>query len=127
MDWINLAPDRNRRQVFGERDNELACFINCGTIFFLLSQQLSVFQEAPSCTEIIAVNVKQLETCIYVPFHKNSKSLDFWGNFILVNPFIVDYSVEIPTRCSFVIEFIISKFLKGSTCFEHHTTHHQEL
>ena len=26
---------------------------------------------------------------------------------------IVDYSVEIPTRCSFVIEFIISKFLKA--------------
>ena len=26
---------------------------------------------------------------------------------------IVDYSVEIPTRCSFVIEFIIPKFLKA--------------
>jgi len=38
------------------------------------------------------------------------------------------YSVEIPTRCcSFVIEFIIPKFFKGSTCFEQHTTHHQEL
>ena len=36
-------------------------------------------------------------------------------------------SVEIPTRCSFVIEFIIPKFFKGSTCFERHTTHHQEL
>jgi len=30
-----------------------------------------------------------------------------------MNPCIVDYSVEIPTRCSFVIEFIIPKFLKA--------------
>jgi hypothetical protein len=37
------------------------------------------------------------------------------------------YSVEIPTRCSFVIEFIIPKLFKGSTCFEWHTAHHQEL
>jgi len=37
-----------------------------------------------------------------------------------------NYSVEIPTRCSFVIEFIIPKF-NGSTCFERHTAHHQEL
>jgi hypothetical protein len=37
------------------------------------------------------------------------------------------HSVEIPTRCSFVIEFISPKFFKGSTCFERHTAHHQEL
>jgi len=37
------------------------------------------------------------------------------------------YSVEIPTRCSFVIEFIIPKFIEASTCFEQHTAHHQEL
>jgi len=36
------------------------------------------------------------------------------------------YSVEIPTRRSFVIEFIIPKFIEGSTCFERHTAHHQE-
>jgi len=36
-------------------------------------------------------------------------------------------SVEIPTRCSFVIGFIIPKFFEGSTCFERHTAHHQEL
>jgi hypothetical protein len=36
-------------------------------------------------------------------------------------------SVEIPVRRSFVIEFIIPKFVKGSTCFERHTAHHQEL
>jgi hypothetical protein len=40
---------------------------------------------------------------------------------------IVDYSVEIPRRGSFVIEFIIPKFFKGSTRFEQHTAHHQEL
>jgi hypothetical protein len=36
-------------------------------------------------------------------------------------------SVEIPTRCSFVIKFIIPKFFEGSTCFERHTAHHQGL
>jgi hypothetical protein len=36
-------------------------------------------------------------------------------------------SVEIPTRCNLVIEFIIPKFIEGSTCFERHTPHHQEL
>jgi hypothetical protein len=36
-------------------------------------------------------------------------------------------SVEIPTRCSFVTEFIIPKFIESSTCFEQHTAHHQEL
>jgi hypothetical protein len=30
-----------------------------------------------------------------------------------VDPCIIDYSVEVPTRCSFVIEFIIPKFLKA--------------
>jgi hypothetical protein len=48
-------------------------------------------------------------------------------NLILIDPCIVDYSAEIPTRCSFVIEFIIPKFFEGSTCFERHTAHHQEL
>jgi len=37
------------------------------------------------------------------------------------------HSVEIPTRCSFVIEFIIPTFIEGSTCFERYTAHHQEL
>jgi len=44
-----------------------------------------------------------------------------------MDPCIVDYSVEIPTRCSFVIEFIIPKFFKVSTSFERHTAYHQEL
>ena len=37
------------------------------------------------------------------------------------------HSAKIPTRCSFEIEFIIPKFIEGSTCFERHTAHHQEL
>ena len=49
------------------------------------------------------------------------------ANLIFMDPCIVDYSIEIPTRCSFVIEFIIPKFIEGSTCFERHTAYHQEL
>jgi len=37
---------------------------------------------------------------------------------IFMDPCIVDDSVEIPTRCGFVIEFIIPKFIEDSTCFE---------
>jgi len=44
-----------------------------------------------------------------------------------MDPCIIDYSIEMPTRCSFVIEFIIPEFIEGSTCFERHATHHQEL
>jgi len=40
---------------------------------------------------------------------------------------LLNYSVEIPTRCIFALEFIIPKFIEGSTCFERHTAHHQEL
>jgi hypothetical protein len=46
---------------------------------------------------------------------------------IFMDPCIVDDSVEKPTRCSFVMEFIIPKSIEGSTCFERHTAHHQEL
>jgi len=44
-----------------------------------------------------------------------------------MDPCIVDDSVQIPKSCSFVIEFIIPKFIEGSTCFERHITHHQEF
>ena len=30
-----------------------------------------------------------------------------------MDPCIVDYSVEIPTRCNFVIEFVIPKIFKA--------------
>ena len=46
---------------------------------------------------------------------------------IFMDQCIVDDSVEIPTRCSFVIEFTIPKFIEGSTCLERHTAHYQEL
>jgi hypothetical protein len=46
---------------------------------------------------------------------------------IFMDTCVVDDSVEIPRRCSFVIEFIIPKFTEGSTCFERHTAHHQKL
>jgi hypothetical protein len=36
-------------------------------------------------------------------------------------------SVEMPTRCSFVMECIIPKFIEGSIYFDRHTAHHQEL
>jgi len=32
-----------------------------------------------------------------------------------------------PPRCNLLIEFIIAKFTEGSTCFERHIAHHQEL
>jgi len=46
---------------------------------------------------------------------------------IFMDPCIVNDSVEIPTRCNLVIEFIIPMFIEGSTCLERHTAHHQEL
>jgi hypothetical protein len=50
-----------------------------------------------------------------------------FASLIFMDPCIVDDSVEIPTKCRFVIEFIIPKFIEDSTCFEQHTAHHQEL
>jgi len=52
---------------------------------------------------------------------------EYFVNLIFIDSCIVDDSVEIPTRCNPVIEFIIPKFIEGSTCFERHTAHHQEL
>jgi len=63
----------------------------------------------------------------------SQRNVTHWDNptfslaLILIDPCIVDYSVAIPTRCSFGIEFIIPKFFKGSTCFERHAAYHQEL
>ena len=64
---------------------------------------------------------------VYTYCNRQKISFSSFVNLILMDPCIVDYSVEIPTRCSFVIEFIIPKFFKGSTCFERHITNHQEL
>ena len=46
---------------------------------------------------------------------------------IFMDPCIVDDSVETPTRRSPAIEFTIPKLIEGSTCFEQHTAHRQEL
>jgi len=60
-------------------------------------------------------------------FYVESCKQNILLNLIFMDPCIVDYSIEIPTRCSFVMEFIIPNFIEGSTCFERHTVHHQEL
>jgi len=62
------------------------------------------------------------EQCYHTPSRDQNLN-----HLILMDQCIVDDSVEIPKRCSFVIEFIIPKFIEGSTCFERHTAHHQEL
>jgi len=48
----------------------------------------------------------------YLPFFCKSNINDEF-NLIFMDPCIVDDSVEIATRCSFVIEFIIPKFIEG--------------
>jgi hypothetical protein len=63
-----------------------------------------------------------------LPLQQSITELQHTKSFLIfMDPFIVDYSVEIPTRCSFVIEFIIPKYFKGTICFERHTAHNQEL
>jgi hypothetical protein len=64
---------------------------------------------------------------LHLPIILSVILLNFITFLIFMDPWIVDNSVEIPTRCSFVIEFIIPKFIEGSTCFQVHTAHHQEL
>ena len=64
----------------------------------------------------------------YIKCHEfPTQKLKTFVNLIFMDPCIIDDSAEIPTRCSFVIEFIIPKFIEGSTRFERHTAHHQEL
>jgi hypothetical protein len=63
----------------------------------------------------------------HYPSQYKTNRLTFKRLDIHVDPCIVHDSVEIPTKCSFVIEFIIQKFIEGSTCSEQHTAHHQEL
>jgi hypothetical protein len=52
--------------------------------------------------------------CVYA-FQKKQRLLTYteFTDLIFMGPCIVDYSVEIPTRCIFVIEFVIPKFLKA--------------
>jgi hypothetical protein len=55
----------------------------------------------------ISKNVKISFESQYVPI---LNVITVFLAFILMDPCTVDYSAEIPTRCSFVIEFIIPKF-----------------
>ena len=48
-------------------------------------------------------------------------------NLVFMEPCIVNDSVGITTSRSFVIEFIIPKFIAGSIYFERYIAHHQEL
>jgi hypothetical protein len=57
----------------------------------------------------------------------SATNVKVYDGMIFMDPCIVDDSVEIPATCSFIIEFIIPKFIEGSTCFERHAAHHQKL
>jgi hypothetical protein len=54
--------------------------------------------------------IKVFVECNIVDYESRVKRLSGLG--------IKCYSAEIPTRCSFVIEFIIPKFIEGAACFE---------
>ena len=71
----------------------------------------------------------RLNICTHLHLYSAEALLKFIRHegLILMNPCIVDDSVDLPTKCSFVIEFIIPKFVESSTCFERHTSQHQEL
>jgi len=71
--------------------------------------------------------LRMVKTSKMTDTNTSTCSVHAFIDLILMDPCIVDYSIEIPTRCSFVIELIIPKFIEGSTCFERHTAHHQEL
>jgi len=53
-----------------------------------------------------------------MPTHAQTNRHDKAINPIFIDPCIADESEGIPKRCSFVLEFIIPKFIEGSTCFE---------
>jgi len=80
-----------------------------------------IFTKSPSR---LVPNRPQVVIICSLFFHKAHNRVH---NLIFMDPCIVDDLVEIPTRCSFVIEFIIPKFIERSTCFERHNAHHQEL
>jgi len=75
--------------------------------------------------EIPIVDFKKVEENSRI-WRKWEQQTNFVWKTQMERPFM-RYSIEIPSRCSFVMEFIIPKFFKGSTCFEQQTAHHQEL
>ena len=58
-------------------------------------------------------------------FYSKGSAFDHGRYHYVLSIIKMGYSIEIPTRCSFVIEFIIPKFIEGSAGFERHTAHHQ--
>ena len=48
-------------------------------------------------------------------------------NLIFMDSCILVWLSRITNKMQLVIEFIVPKFIEGSTCFERHTAHHQEL
>jgi hypothetical protein len=64
---------------------------------------------------------------LWTPQHSINWAKILFIHLIFMDPCIVNDLLEIPTSCSFVVEFIIPNFFESSTCFERHTAHHQEL
>jgi len=61
-------------------------------------------------------------------FHNCPKKEQCEGrNLIFMDPCIVVWLSRNTKKMQLVIEFIIPKFIEGSTCSERHTAHHQEL
>jgi hypothetical protein len=76
----------------------------CGQLYILL---YTLPADDGVLPKHVAVNKRCIivyANCAYVGFKKLKLSL------ILMDPCIVDYSVEIPTRCSFIIEFTMPSF-----------------
>jgi hypothetical protein len=49
------------------------------------------------------------------------------SHLIFMGPCTVIWLSKNTNNMQLVTEFIIPKFIEGSSCFEQHTTHHQEL
>ena len=71
----------------------------------------------------IVINIYEKRIVRQVGYLKESNQIFL----IVMDPCIVDYSVEIPTGCSFVIEFIIPKVFLRFNMFQAAHAHHQEL
>jgi hypothetical protein len=82
-----------------------------------------MFLQNIKCFKIKPVRYRRLSAHIHTFFF-----IFLMSEYLFTNlPEAVYDSVEIPTRCNLVIQFIIPKFIEGSTCFEWDTAHHQEL
>jgi hypothetical protein len=94
-------------------------YVSEGTLNLLLSN--------PASDNLIAVFLN-IQAFFDMMLHR----LDYgfqrrWTVLIFMDPCIVLWLSRNTHKMQFVIEFIIPKFIEGSTCFERHTAHHQEL